>query len=158
MIIRTAELKDLKAIEIMFKEMMNDIPYYNELAKTNEINHYTVENLKRKISIDEFSVIVATDNEKIIGFCFNRFDDYTIWLEWIITDTNYRKSGIGQQILEKLQAYSKIRNCHKIWCDCRTSNAISKSFLEKFGFKLIVELKRHWYQQDFYLFEKEIQQ
>ncbi len=154
--IRNAELYDLEQIEKLFVQTVNEIPYYNELAKSNEISHYTFENLIEKIKEDKYSIIIAIENDKLLGFCFNRFDDYTIWLEWIITQKDYRKSGIGNMILKKLQEYSLKRKCHKIWCDCRTTNAISKSFLEKFGFKFIVELKNHWYKQDFYIFDKEI--
>lgn len=145
---------DLKQVVTMFENELIRIPYYNQLAKDNEKEHYGLANLIEKIRNDSKSVIIAKDQGSIIGICFNRFDDYTIWLEWIITDNNLKRSGVGKILLDKLFESAIERDCHKVWCDCRTDNSISKSFLTKNGFKLLCEIKKHWYQQDFVLLER----
>lgn len=156
MTIRQANINDLEKVNSLFKNVLTEIPYYNDLAKQTELNHYNYENLIAKIKEDPYSVIVCETDNRIVGFVFNRFDDYTIWLEWIVSDKEYRNKGIGIALLNKLVEYTLKRNCHKIWCDCRTTNSVSKNFLENFGFKFLIEIKNHWYKQDFNLFEKVI--
>ena len=145
---------DLKEILAIFKSELASLSYYNDLAKTSETRHYSEKNLRAKIEDDPKSIIVVKKNNEIVGFCFNRFDDYTIWLEWIIV--KIKRQGIGESLLKKLAKSAKERECHKIWCDCRTSNEISKSFLLKNRFTLICEIPNHWYQQDFVLLQKEV--
>lgn len=146
--------EDLKQVITIFENELLQIPYYNQLAKDHEKEHYSLVNLTAKIRLDPTSVIVAKDQGSIVGICFNRFDDYTIWLEWIITVNSNKRAGVGKMLLEKLFESALQRDCHKVWCDCRTDNAISKNFLLKNGFTEICELKKHWYQQDFVLLER----
>jgi ribosomal protein S18 acetylase RimI-like enzyme len=146
--------ENLKQVITIFENELIRIPYYNQLAKDHEKEHYSLVNLTAKIRHDPTSVLVAKDQGNIVGFCFNRFDDYTIWLEWIITVNSNKRAGVGKMLLEKLFESALQRDCHKVWCDCRTDNAISKSFLLKNGFTEICELKKHWYQQDFVLLER----
>lgn len=152
----TNTTEDLGQVIIIFENELARIPYYNQLAKDQEKEHYNRTNLISKINNDPKSIIIAKDKGKVVGLCFNRFDDYTIWLEWIITGENNIRTGIGKMLLEKLFESTKERKCHKVWCDCRTDNTISKSFLIKNGFTMICEIKKHWYQQDFILLEKSI--
>lgn len=145
---------DAAELSHLFRDMVGHLSYYNELARREEIAHYTEHKLIEKIQDDPYSVVVAIFNDQIIGFCFNRFDDYTIWLEWIITRSGFQHQGVGTALIAKLAEFSKQRNCHKIWCDCRTSNEVSKHFLEKNGFEFIAMIANHWYQQDFVLLHK----
>lgn len=146
--------KEVDELVTLFKAVLFEIPYYNELAKKNELEHYTREKLIVKIKEDPKSIIIAKEENNILGFCFNRFDDYTIWLEWIVVKKNLKRTGVGQLLIKKLVDAARERGCHKIWCDCRTTNDVSKEFLKKVGFELICEIKNHWYQQDFILLQK----
>ena len=150
------DINEIDELVSLFKTVLFEIPYYNDLAKQNELKHYTKNNLIEKIKEDPKSIIIARENDELIGFCFNRFDDYTIWLEWIVLKRNLKRTGVGKLLIEKLVDATKERNCHKIWCDCRTTNNVSKNFLKKNGFELICEIPNHWYQQDFVLLQKPV--
>ena len=128
--------------------------YYNALAKEHEIDRYSSKNLIEKIKEDPKSIIIAECDKEIVGVCFNRFDDFTIWLEWILIKSSNRQEKIGTKLIDFLERASVERKCHKIWCDCRTSNTISKEFLQSVGFKIIATVENHWYQQDFVLLQK----
>jgi ribosomal protein S18 acetylase RimI-like enzyme len=154
MTIRFFQKEDVGQVVRLFQDIVINLPYYNDLAKRHEIERYSEENLIEKINEDPKSIIVADCESKIVGVCFNRFDDFTIWLEWILVDSRYRQHNVGTQLIEHLEIASIERDCHKIWCDCRTSNDISKKFLQSVGFKLITTIENHWYQQDFVLMQK----
>lgn len=152
--IRYFKNEDNKPVALLFENIVTDLVYYNDLAKENELDRYTERKLIEKIEEDSKSIIVAEENNKIIGVCFNRFDDYTIWLEWILTSSESRKKGVGKELIKALEKSAIERNCHKIWCDCRTSNLISKSFLKSAGFNIITTIENHWYKQDFVILQK----
>jgi len=153
--VRPAEFKDLVKVYKLFSGILEGLPYYNTLAKTHELQKYTPLKLQEKISQDPYSVLVALDDaENIIGFCFNHFDDYTIWIDWFGVDSLMRRKGVAIAILKAVFESAKKRGAHKVWCDTRSNNEPSKSLLRKAGFKEIVEIKNHWYKQDFILWER----
>jgi RimJ/RimL family protein N-acetyltransferase len=157
--IQLAYMQDHEAEEVatLFRAIIANLTYYNELAVQTELEKYSAPNLLIKRHEDPYSIIVLKAEQKIIGYCFSRFDDYTVWLEWFGVAMEHRKKGLGAALLQMLEEASKERKSHKIWCDCRTDNARSKIVLENNGFELITEIKRHWYGQDFFLWQKFIQ-
>jgi ribosomal protein S18 acetylase RimI-like enzyme len=150
-----AEEGDLPDTALLFARILREIPYYNALAKDGEAKRYTAATLARKLSEDPCSVLVAKDlTGKIVAFSFNHFDDYTIWVDWLGVDITARQSGIGATILRRTLQTATERRAHKVWCDTRATNEPSKNLLQKLGFTRLVEIKNHWYGQDFILWEK----
>lgn len=151
-----ANKNHIESITSLFEEVITDLPYYNDFAKHHEANKYNKDALVKKIDEDPLSVIIALENNKIVGFCFSRFDDMVIWLEWFGVCKSNRKMGIAQKIVSYLESTVKIRDAHKIWCDCRTENVKSINLLSKCGYLPICTITNHWYRQDFILWQKEI--
>ena len=145
---------DLDEVSKIFLEILDSLSYYNDLAKRNERIKYATDELRKKIYEDKYSIIVVRDDTILVGFCFSRFDDYTIWLEWFGISKNYRGTEIGNMILSKLEESTLVRGCHKIWCDSRTENVASFKVLQRNGFTLLTTLKNHWYNQDFFIWQK----
>jgi ribosomal protein S18 acetylase RimI-like enzyme len=153
--IRPAQPSELNEVSKLFSEILESLPYYNSLAKSSELKKYTPLKLKDKISQDPYSVIVALNGSgKVKGFCFNHFDDFTIWIDWFGVEPSSRKKGVGMAILKTVFETATKRGAHKVWCDTRSSNEPSKNLLKKAGFREIVEIKNHWYKQDFILWER----
>jgi len=146
--------KDVKLLSEVFLEILLAIPYYNDLAKENEEKKYSYAELLKKIDEDSRSIIIIKETENIAAFCFSRFDDFTIWLEWFGTVKQYRGKKLCEILLAKLEESAKDRKCHKIWCDSRTENQKSINVLVKNGYENIALIKNHWYSQDFFLWQK----
>lgn len=156
MLIDFAIKEDLPIINRLFLNILASLPYYNQLAKESEELKYSIAELEKKLLEDQYSIVAVRHESKVIGFCFSRFDDYTVWLEWFGIEQTFRGSGTGDKLLAKLEEATKTRGCHKIWCDSRTVNIASFKVLQRNGFELITTLKNHWYQQDFFLWQKNI--
>jgi RimJ/RimL family protein N-acetyltransferase len=153
--VRIAKQDELVEIAILFSRILSSLPYYNSLAKENELMKYTSEKLAEKQKEDKYSILVALGkSESIVGFCFSHFDDFTIWLDWFGVEPSKRNKGAGAVIIRTLLETAPERHAHKIWCDTRSSNEPSKALLRKMGFKEIAEVKNHWYRQDFILWER----
>ncbi len=152
---RRPKESELPIVRKVFLDVIRDIPYYSALAKKDESRKYTVSKLATKLRKDRYSIVCALNGaDDIIGFLFNHFDDYTIWLDWFGVSQNERNEGTGMLLLKELIETARQRGCHKIWCDCRTTNEPSKAILDKAGFRRIAEIKNHWYRQDFILWER----
>jgi len=153
--VRIAKQSEFGQIASMFSRILSNLPYYNSLAKENERVKYTSEKLAEKQTLDKFSILVALNkSERIVGFCFSHFDDFTIWLDWFGVEPSEREKGVGTAMVQTLLETATERHAHKIWCDTRSSNEPSKSLMRKLGFKEIAEVKNHWYRQDFILWER----
>jgi ribosomal protein S18 acetylase RimI-like enzyme len=148
--------QDAENLAKTIEKLINAIPYYNDLAKQHETTRYNAKSLSEKIKEDKYSVIIARTNNETAGFCISRFDDYTIWLEWFGVTENFRGFGLTKQLLQKLEETVIERKCHKIWCDCRTSNDAAIHLLTTTGYSQIATIKNHWYNQDFIIWEKQI--
>jgi ribosomal protein S18 acetylase RimI-like enzyme len=145
---------DVLKIYALFKKVVTTLPFYNEIAKQNEIKKYTPKKILEMIRKDKYSVLVAKNGKKVVGFCFNQFDNYTIWIDWLGVDEKLRKDGIGTLIIERVITDARKRKAHKVWCDTRSNNEPSKNLMKKLGFREVIELKNHWYGQDFILWER----
>lgn len=153
--VRVAKIEELPEVARLFSKILSGLPYSNSLAKKHEIQKYTAARLTEKLPQDPYSVLVATEKTgKIVGFCFNRFDDFTIWIDWFGVEPSERNKGVGMAILQATFETAGKRGAHKVWCDSGTSNEPSKNLLRKAGFREIVEIKKHWYEQDFILWER----
>ena len=155
-IIHSANKSQIDSLISLFKKVISPLPYYNEIAKKYELGKYNFDELNKKIDSDPESVIIAEEDNNIVGFCFSRLDDMTIWLEWFGVNEKARGNGIAKKIVLYLETTAKKRDAHKIWCDCRTENMKSINLLSTCGYTPICTLKNHWYKQDFILWQKEI--
>ena len=146
--------EEAEEIASLFVEVLTSLPYYNEQAKASELVKYKPSLLRDSAEEDPDSILVARDADQIVGFCFNRNDDGVIWLSWFGVHPDYRRMGIGSALLRKLESTVREGRSHKIWCDCRTENEVSKCTLAKEGYTQLFTLLNHWYGQDFIIWEK----
>ncbi len=154
--IHNATTDQAGSLFLILKDVIEPLPYYNEIAKQHELTKYSAKELCKKIEEDPYSVLVAEEDDRIVGFCLSRLDDMTIWLEWFGISEQARGKGLSRLIVQQLEQTAKARNAHKIWCDCRTENKKTINLLSSSGYTPICTLRNHWYKQDFILWQKEI--
>jgi ribosomal protein S18 acetylase RimI-like enzyme len=135
--------------------IINSLSCYTPAARKSEIKKYGARELEEKIKSDKFSVLLAFDGKDIVGFLFSKWDDATIWLEWIGVAKSERRKGIASLLLESLSRTMPKRKAHKSWCDCRTTNHASKRLLVSAGYKKLAVITNHWFKQDYILWQKE---
>jgi GNAT superfamily N-acetyltransferase len=140
----------------IFREVLWELPYYNERAKSGELEKYTPSKLRASALADPGSVLVARLGKELAGFLFNHEDDEMVWLSWFGVLPKYRGRGVGSALIQALDARAKHAGYHKIWCDSRTTNEKSRSILLQHGYVQLCTLRDHWYRQDFILWEKRV--
>lgn len=152
--VRRSTDDDLPRVATLFQEVVAGIPYYNRLSKRSESEKWSLEVLRAKLRGDAYSILVAHDENEILGFAFTRFDDYLIWIEWFGVDPASRRSGVGSALVQEVVRTAPERKAHKVWCDTRSNNTPAKSTFRKNGFRELVLLKNHWYGEDYILWER----
>jgi ribosomal protein S18 acetylase RimI-like enzyme len=145
---------EAEEVSSFFQSVLTSLPYYNAAAKGGELAKYTSDRLCEWVSTDPESVLVAKVGGRPAGFCFSNNDDQTIWLAWLGVHPGCRRVGVGTALLERLYLRAQKLMSHKIWCDSRTDNQASAALLRRQGYAQICTLKRHWYRQDFFIWEK----
>lgn len=143
-------------VAALVRSVIEPLEYYNERARSEEIAKYGTEELIALATRDRFSVLVALSSGVESGFCISEYDDGLIWLDWFGVASAFRHRGIGNSLLRALEESTAARQCHKIWCDSRTSNLASEAVLARSGYSKICTVQNHWYGQDFFLWEKVI--
>jgi ribosomal protein S18 acetylase RimI-like enzyme len=141
-------------LSALFTSVLNSLPYYNSAAKSGEQAKHTSDALRRAAAVDPEAVLLARIAGRLAGFCFSNGDDRTVWLSWFGVHPDCRKSGVGTALLERLEIRAHNLRSHKIWCDSRTDNEPSARLLRHQGYSQVCTLKRHWYGQDFFIWEK----
>lgn len=150
------DLRDAERVAGLMREVILALPFYSDEARRAETGKYTADALREAAAGDPDAVLVARAGERCVGFCVSRYDDGLIWLSWFGVDPQWRGRGVADMLLAGLEAATRARGIHKIWCDSRTTNLPSRRVLARAGFQEICTLARHWYGQDFVLLEKSL--
>jgi len=98
-------------------------------------------NIWKKIENNDIKYFIAMENNKIISSCYlaiipnlTRNGKSNGFIENVITDTKYRKRGIGKKVIEMAIEYGKQNNCYKIILQSSYKRKENHIFYEKCGF------------------------
>ena len=97
--------------------------------------------------------LCAKDKNKVVGFVFGSINTGMLHLMWLGVDSEYRKLGVAEKLIKKAEIWAKGR-VHKIWFDTRINNKESVPLAKKLKYKKAATLRKHYYGQDFYIWEK----
>lgn len=141
--IRKAELKDAKQLNHLLTLLIQDERKYDEsidesFVVTSMYEHYIEDNSR--------FIIVAEDNDKIIGYLYGyiKNEDPTLTtkeslLDALYIDLEYRNQGIANKFIEEFKKWSKDNNVNSIEVGVCSENTNAKNLYNKHGFKTTKE-------------------
>ena len=99
--------------------------------------------LRELMQSEENLVLVALDNDRVIGFATCCISEYTpIWelerygsIDSIAIQSSYRRRGIGEQMLAKIYEWFKLQDVDRIELSVAARNQTGYSFWIKHGFR-----------------------
>lgn len=106
---------------------------------------------------DDWLFLTIKDKNKIVAFLAGCFDCGTFWSDWIGVDSEYRNKGLGKSLKLELERILVKKKIHKIWCHTRVVNKEAISLNSGLRYNKIAQLTNHWYKEDFYLWEKNLE-
>ena len=123
-------------------ELSSLLELYKQLNPNEDIiDENTAKNIWEKIETQNIKYFTAKDNGKIIASCYiciipnlTRDGKSIGFIENVITDTNYRKMGIGKQIMENAIKFAKEQNCYKVLLQSGNKRTDAHGFYGSLGF------------------------
>lgn len=155
--ITVARLKkeDVEATSKLIQEVIMGTTYYDIASREDNVELFTPEYIEKGIDNPDKIYLVAKDGEHVIGFCLGYSSSGGIFnMTWIGVQQSYRGKKIASALLEKLSSILEKQEIHKIYCFTRTNNKESIQLMGKFGFREVGTLHKHWYKQDYIIWEK----
>ncbi len=78
--------------------------------------------------------IAQTKNENIVGFISATLLDNKARIVMLAVEKDYRKQGIGSQLIKQLLKCPKIQHCAETYLEVKPNNHQAIQIYEKFGF------------------------
>ena len=91
-----------------------------------------------------YFAIGAFDNDKLIAFIGFSISVDTADIETVCTDKEYRKQGLGTELILKAEKFLKEKNVNKIFLEVRVSNTPAINLYIKNGFNKISIRKKYY--------------
>jgi GNAT superfamily N-acetyltransferase len=133
--IRNAALSDSESIA----KLSNQLGYQSE-------NNSIQIGLTEILDNDDNCVFVALENETIVGWIHGFYSqrvasDPFIEIGGLIVDKNFRKTGIGKKLVEKIIKWSELKKCKKVRVRSNIVRKETHIFYLKMGFEIHKEQK-----------------
>jgi len=114
-----------------------------------------VVNLKRLIQNKEILLLIAIENNNIIGLAKGRINlDGVGMLGFLGVRPNHRNKGVGSSLLEEYLKEAKKRNAHKVWLFTSPSLYSAIRLDVRAGFVPEGYMRRHSYGLDLIFYSK----
>jgi GNAT superfamily N-acetyltransferase len=142
--IRKADAKDIPAIIVLWKELMDFHKKLDSYFTRSAMGHKRfADYLKKHIHSRNFRVLVATDEEQMVGYCLTKISKYPpVYKKQKYADIfdlavtkKYRGCGIGTMLIKSVLQWCAKRNISCFEVRYSTKNEMSSGFWSKMGFR-----------------------
>ena len=134
--------------------------YLDELEKLEieafGINAYSRHILENLIKNSDFFIIALYRN-KVIGYLCGEIRNGKGHLKSVAVEKNYRKNGIGSDMLSRFEKYLSNQEIHKIYLEVSIENKKAIEFYIKRGYKIKRKIPNFYMNgEDAYIMHKNI--
>jgi ribosomal protein S18 acetylase RimI-like enzyme len=122
--IRNYQVKDEKQV----------IDLWNTIFPITDAHHDPQTSIQRKMAVDPELFLVAVEKNTIIGTAMGGYDGHRGWIYSVSVHPEYRKKGIGSELLRSIEAELMKRNCPKVNLQILETNEDVVEFYKKNGY------------------------
>ena len=109
---------------------------------------YTPEKITRLIKSDNKNVVVAREDNQLVGFGIMTYHENQANLDLLAVKIRYRYRGIGRQILQWLEKGALTAGIFTVYVQVREINTGAIKFYKKLGYKIIDERRGYYRGQE----------
>ena len=124
--IRPYERIDEEEVIELWRSVFQDMPAHNNLANY----------IGAKLTIQPELFYVAVLDEKIVGTAMSGFDGHRGWVYYVSVHPEYRRRGIGTDLMKIVESTLVEYGCPKLNLQIRADNAEVQSFYESLGYRV----------------------
>jgi ribosomal protein S18 acetylase RimI-like enzyme len=146
-LIRKAQLQDMETLLAFEQGVIAAERPFDVTLKAGHINYYDI---PKMITAENVELVVAVQNEKIIGSGYARIENAKPYLQhmqhaylgFMYVDINHRGKGINKKIIDALAQWVLSKNITELRLDVYQNNNAAIKAYEKAGFtKHMVEMR-----------------
>lgn len=141
----TATKLHIPGVIELWKELMDFHRNIDAYWSRRENGHIEYEKfLRGMLESEDAIVLVTTDKGQIVGYSSSRINRPSVNtrecdaygdITDMVVKAEYRRKGIGQQMLAKIFEWFELKNINRIELSVAAQNRVSNSFWKKNGFK-----------------------
>lgn len=145
LIIRQATIQDLTKIVPIFDCYRE---YFQQQRHPTKVESFLFEKFEHLESV----IYIAEKYSEVIGFAqlYPTFSSLTLERVWLLNDffisEEYRNSGVGKQLFEKVKEFTWLTNSKGIELSVEHINQKAWEFWERQGFKVDEEFRYYFYK------------
>lgn len=130
--------------------------YYPKEALEFDLAHHTKEDYEEHVENPMSFVIAAKENGRIVGLSLGSVADKSglATLTWLCVDPAFRKRGIGETILKRVDDHVQRHDCHKISLVTLPCLTDAVRLYYRLGWMPEANLKRHSWKVDHMVMSK----
>ncbi|MCB0214677.1 MAG: GNAT family N-acetyltransferase [Anaerolineae bacterium] len=143
--------------ELVITQVTEDeITAFEKLAwRIADVEHYGKE-IPWEVWEPQWIYLKAVQQETVVGSLAANVIAGVIYLDRVIVDAEYQRSGVGTQLLQTLERLAiDALGVHKIYLYTGKDWSANKLY-QKAGYTITGELPNHYYGVDFVMFAKEL--
>lgn len=156
--VRRATRSDVKILVPFAKKEILKASHYSSVARQTYSSHVSLAYMLGIVKGGGFAVL-ALKGAELVGCLWTSFDsaDRSIMtFEWVLVNKRYKKQGIAKRMHNFAEKLAVSHGVRKIWGDSRASNYQAIALEANFGARRIGKLEKHWFGQDYILWEKQL--
>ena len=144
MIIRKAEIKDIKTILKLLSEVLEIHAKIRPDIFVSGTTKYNEEDLRKKLRNPGEFIFIVEENDEVVGFLFviiqevnsrNMKHHKIFYIDDLCVDEKSRGKHIGQKLFEFAKEEAKRLGCYEITLNVWEGNESAKAFYEKMGLR-----------------------
>ena len=105
---------------------------------------YTPERIRRLLESKSKNIVVARNNETLLGFGIMTYRDDEANLDLLAVKQNYRRMGVARNIVEWLLEVAIVAGIHSVYVQVRKLNISAVEFYHNLGFQKIDEVAGYY--------------
>ena len=147
-------LQDGNKIVIHCRWMISDdMPHVLEIEKSNFGGNWSEEQFIERLKVRNCIGMVAEYEDKVVAFMLYGLNKHHLNVINFCVHNNYRRSGVGGQMMQKLIGKLSTDRRNRILTDVRETNMDGLLFLKSQGLDCVDILRNHYEDEDGYLME-----
>ena len=93
-----------------------------------------LKDIRRKLQVNPEWLLVGEKNGRLVATCMAGYEGHRGWINYLAVDPEYRRRGIGRQLMRAAETQLRAAGCPKINLQVRTSNQTALGFYQAIGF------------------------
>jgi ribosomal protein S18 acetylase RimI-like enzyme len=92
--------------------------------------------IRQKVAVDRELLLVAIADGNLVGTVMGGYDGHRGWIYSLAVAAEWRRCGIGSQLMRQVERLLAERCCAKINLQLLTTNATTVEFYERLGYRV----------------------